>query len=312
MQIVEVSKANANRRLDKFLFQYLNTAPENFIYKMLRKKNITLNESKAKGAEMLQTGDVITLFLSDETIGKFRKVRDIPTAKPLTGIVFENDDYLIVNKPSGLPSHGGMEHKTDHLLGRVLFYLQSTGAYDPSDAFVPALCNRLDVNTSGLVVCGKTLHALQAMNAVFASQALEKEYLTVVDGDMGKVGKTRVLRGYYLKDGKANMARVVSQQTDTPVTTAYTVQAVSPCSKYSLVAVHPITGRSHQIRAHMAAIGHPLVGDKKYGGTPTRFGFGQLLHCQRITIPTMDLSWEAPLPKNLIKCLDEWFEGGNI
>jgi len=307
MQTVEISNANANRRLDKFLFQYLNAAPENFVYKMLRKKNITLNESKAKGAEIVQAGDIIHLYLSDETIEKFRKVREIAEAKPLTGIVYEDDNLLVVNKPAGLPSHGGMEKKDDHLLGRVLFYLQSTNAYDPSDAFVPALCNRLDVNTSGLVICGKTLHALQNINSLFANQGIDKEYLTVVDGELGKVGKSRVLRGYYVKDGKANTARVVTQETDTAVTTAYTVKAISKCGKYTMVAVNPITGRSHQIRAHMAAIGHPLVGDRKYGGSSTKFGFGQLLHCHRLTIPGLGHSWEAPISKNLNKCLEEWF-----
>jgi len=307
MQTVEISNANANRRLDKFLFQYLNAAPENFVYKMLRKKNITLNEAKAKGAEIIQAGDIIHLYLADETIAKFRKVREIAEAKPLTGIVYEDDSLLVVNKPAGLPSHGGMEKKDDHLLGRVLFYLQSTNAYNPSDTFVPALCNRLDVNTSGLVICGKTLHALQQINALFASQGIDKEYLTVVDGELGKVGKSRVLRGYYTKNEKQNTARIGNQETDTAVTTAYTVKQISKCEKYTLVAVNPITGRSHQIRAHMAAIGHPLVGDKKYGGSPTKFGFGQLLHCHKLTIPQLGHTWEAPMPKNLNKCLEEWF-----
>jgi len=309
MQTVEITAANTNRRLDKFLFQYLNAAPENFIYKMLRKKNITLNEARAKGAEQLKAGDVIQLYLADETIEKFRKVREIAAARPLTGIVFEDENLLIVNKPQGLPSHGGMNKKDDHLLGRVLFYLQQTGAYDPSDTFVPALCNRLDVNTSGLVVCGKTLHALQDMNALFANQGLDKEYITVVEGELGKIGKNRVLRGYYQKESKSNVARVVTQETNMAVTTAYTVLAISNDAKYTLVSVNPITGRSHQIRAHFAAIGHPLVGDKKYGGHSTPFGQSQLLHCRRLSIPVQDKSWEAPLPKNLQKCVDEWFGG---
>ena len=311
MQTITITKANTNRRLDKFLFAYLNAAPENFIYKMLRKKNITLNEVRAKGAEQLQDGDTVQLYLSDETIEKFRKTREIATAKPLTGIVYEDDSFLIVNKPQGLPSHS-MAGKTDHLLGRILFYLQESGAYDPSDTFVPALCNRLDVNTSGLVVCGKTLHTLQEMNALFANQMMDKEYITVVEGDLGKVGKSRVLRGYYQKEGKANVARVVNTENTLPVTTAYTVLAVSPDSKYTLVAVNPITGRSHQIRAHFAAIGHPLAGDKKYGGHPTPFGQSQLLHCRRLSAPAQEEShrtWEAPLPPKMQQCVDEWFGG---
>ena len=307
MQKIEVTAANTNRRLDKFLFQYLNTAPQTFIYKMLRKKNITLNGGKAKGAEQLKAGDTITLFLADETIAKFRETRKIAEARPLTGIVFEDDALLIINKPQGLPSHGGINKKDDHLLGRALYYLQSTGAYDPSDTFVPALCNRLDVNTSGLVVCGKTLHALQDMNALFAEQKMDKEYITVVEGNIGKVGKSRVLRGFYQKEGNNNLARVVETETNTIVTTAYTVLDISHDGNYSLVSVNPITGRSHQIRAHFASIGHPLAGDRKYGGHKTPFGQSQLLHCHRLSVADSHITWEAPLPKGLKKCVEEWF-----
>jgi len=304
MQTLEISPQDANRRLDKFLFQYLNEAPENFIYKMLRKKNITINKSKAKGAEMLKAGDEIQLFLSDETIVKFRKAREIAKAKPLTGIVFEDENLLIINKPAGLPSHGGMEGKDDHLLARVLYYLTETGAYDPSDSFVPALCNRLDVNTSGLIICGKTLHALQDMNALFAGRKVDKEYLTIVDGEVGKVGKNRVLHGFYQKNEKTNIAQVINTPNEMAVTTAYTVLAVSQDQKYTLLAVNPITGRSHQIRAHLSAVGHPLTGDKKYGGSMLPGGYRQLLHCRRLSIPSLDKSWEAPLPQRFQKCIE--------
>jgi len=271
---------------------------------MLRKKNITINETKAKGAEMLKAGDEIQLFLADETIAKFRKAREIAVAKPLTGIVFEDENLLIINKPVGLPSHGGMEGKDDHLLNRVLYYLTETGAYNPSDSFVPALCNRLDVNTSGLIICGKTLHALQQLNALFANREIDKEYLTIVDGEVGKVGKNRVLRGFYQKNEKTNTAQVVNIPNEMAVTTAYTVMAVSADSKYTLLAVNPITGRSHQIRAHLSAVGHPLTGDKKYGGSMLPHGYGQLLHCRRLSIPSLDKSWEAPLPPRFQKYMD--------
>jgi len=304
VQTIQIASQDANRRLDKFLFQYLNEAPENFIYKMLRKKNITLNKSKAKGAEMLKDGDEIQLFLSDETIAKFRKAREIAEAKPLTGIVFEDENLLIINKPAGLPSHGGMEGKDDHLLARVLYYLTETGAYDPSDSFVPALCNRLDVNTSGLIICGKTLHALQDMNALFAGRQVDKEYLTIADGEVGKIGKNRVLHGFYQKNEKTNTAQVVNTPNEMAVTTAYTVLAVSQDKKYTLLSINPITGRSHQIRAHLSAIGHPLTGDKKYGGSMLPHGYGQLLHCQRLSIPSLDKSWEAPLPQKFQKYID--------
>jgi len=295
METVTITKKDTDRRLDKFLFHYLNAAPQNFIYKMLRKKNITLNDAKAKGAELLQAGDTVKLFLSDETIEKFRKTRDIKKAKPLDGIVYEDDDVLVVNKPVGLASHGGMESQ-DHLLARILYYLQHTGAYNPADTFVPAICNRLDVNTSGLVVCGKTLHALQKLNDCFAKHMVDKEYLAVVDGNAGEPGKTQVLRGFHQKNKNTNFVTVVKQKTDTPVTTAYTVKEILQGGKYTLLTVNPITGRSHQIRAHLASIGHPLVGDKKYGGSDLPKG-AQLLHCHKITIGELGYEWQAPIPK---------------
>jgi len=307
MQTIQIKKQDSNRRLDKFLFQYLNTAPQNFIYKMLRKKNIVLNDNKARGAEILQADDVVTLFLSDETIEKFRQAREIAKAKPLDGIVYEDDDLLVVNKPAGLPSHGGMEEKSDHLLARILYYLQKTNAYDPSDTFVPALCNRLDVNTSGSVMCGKSLHALQRLNSFFAGHMVDKEYLAVVDGKLGEVGKSRVLKAFYKKNNKTNIAEVVTQKTDTAVTTAYTIKAISKDDKYTLLIVNPITGRSHQIRAHLANIGHPLTGDKKYGGSQITTGGAQLLHCHKLRIAELEKEFEAPLPKNFQKFLDKYF-----
>jgi len=306
MQTIQIEKKDSNRRLDKFLFQYLNTAPQNFIYKMLRKKNIVLNDNKARGAEILQANDIITLFLADETIEKFRQARDIAKAKPLDGIVYEDEDLLVINKPVGLPSHAGIEEKNDHLLARVLYYLQSTNAYNPTDTFVPALCNRLDVNTSGLVMCGKSLHALQKLNSLFATHMVDKEYLAVVDGKLGEVGKTRVLKAFYKKNNKTNIAQVVTQKTDTAVTTAYTIKAISKDDKYTLLAVNPITGRSHQIRAHLASIGHPLVGDKKYGGSQISTGGAQLLHCHRLNIK--ELEFTAPLPKGFQKFLNKYFQ----
>jgi len=353
-----ITPENEGRRLDKFLFAYFNNAPHSFIYKLLRKKRVKLNSRRAIGGESLQTGDELRFFLSQETIDSCRKPRIFATAKPLTDIIFEDDNLLIINKPAGLPSQGGMPEtrKTamasgtsevgkssaegdssegtnpDHLLARMLFYLQEHGNYSPYSDFIPALCNRLDVNTSGLIICGKNLRALQTINALFADRAVNKEYLAVAHGVLGKVGHSKTLEGYYQKDPHTNTALITlnplphhlrnpqdsASHTENPAgktlaITAYTVLATS--KDYSLLSIKPITGRSHQIRAHLASIGHPLAGDKKYGGKPTPYAPAQLLHCLRLELTQQTIlpyppgiAWEAPLPEGFELCLREWFD----
>ena len=301
-----ITPENAGRRLDKFLFAYFNNAPHSFIYKMLRKKRIKLNGARAEGSELLQTGDELRFYLSEETIKSCRKPRIFAAAKPLTDIIFEDENILVVNKPAGLPSQGGMENQ-DHLLARVLFYLQEKG--NSFADFSPAICNRLDVNTSGLVICGKNLRALQTINAMFANREIDKEYTAIAHGNMGKVGDSRTLEGIYKRDPQTNTATITHGTGEPQAITAYTILATA--KNYTLLSVKPITGRSHQIRAHLASIGHPLAGDKKYGGKSTPYAPAQLLHCRKLEITKKPFSksskWEAPLPEGLQKCLREWF-----
>ncbi|MCL2839268.1 MAG: RluA family pseudouridine synthase [Defluviitaleaceae bacterium] len=299
-----ITHENANRRLDKFLFAYFNNAPHSFIYKLLRKKRIKLNGMKATGSEILQSGDELKLYLSEETIQSCRKSKIFPKAKPLTDIIFEDENLLVINKPGGLPSQGGMSDP-DHLLARIHFYLQEKG--EISESFTPAICNRLDVNTSGLVICGKNLRTLQHINGLFAHRQIEKEYTAIAHGIVGKVGETVTLKGTYKKDSTTNTATIIKNNDGVDVVTTYTIQAIS--KNHTLLSIMPITGRSHQIRAHFASIMHPLLGDKKYGGQSTPFAPAQLLHCRRLTI-SQEQSWEAPLPKSFVKCIWEWFGKG--
>lgn len=287
-----ITAENAGRRLDKFLFGYLNEAPHSFVYKMLRKKRIKLNGNRAQGSETLSEGDELKFYLSPETIASFQSERFTKKTAPLTGIIYEDANLLVVNKPPGLPSHGGMDKK-DHLLARVEYYLKD-------HPYIPALCNRLDVNTSGLVVCGKNPRALKETNALFATQGLQKEYLAVVQGIVGNPGDKKILQNFYEKDTTINKAKII-QSGEVQIKTAYTVIATS--KTHTLLRVSPITGKSHQIRVHLASIGHPLAGDKKYGGKPAQYAPGQLLHCHKITTPTH--SWEAPLPTEIIQGLAE-------
>lgn len=286
------------------------------LYKLLRKKRIKLNNTRAEGNEILTAGDILDFYLSPETLAALRGKRTIPPASKLTGIVYEDEELLILNKPAGLPSHGGINGNADHLLARILFYLYENRSYDPQSTFVPALCNRLDTNTGGLVVCGKSLRMLQTCTALFASGGFKKEYLAVVEGRLeGQATKT----GYYQKDEKTNTARItpgdvsVADKTAKRVVTFY--QSLVSTQKYSLLSVQPVTGRSHQIRAHLASIGYPLVGDKKYGGSPTPFAPGQLLHAYRLTLTNtaqedkfpVPSAWTAEPPESFLTFIEMFF-----
>ena len=327
--LLTISVENAGRRLDKFLFSYLNAAPVSFVYKMLRKKRIKLNASRAHGNETLAEGDVLRFYLADDTIKGFRKDVFAREAKPMPEIVFEDENLLIANKPAGLASHGGMEGKSDHLLARLLFYVQEKGEYPPDADFAPGICNRLDINTSGLIVCGKNLKTLQTFNAMFRERKIKKEYLTIVEGIAGYVDETKILENFFAKDENARMAKIKKNPANASaneerglhgkkgikamannsleVITKYTVLATSKTHSYLLV--EPITGRFHQIRAHLAYAGFPLAGDKKYGGKPTQYARNQLLHCHRLIAHELELNLQAPPPENFARCIKDWFGG---
>ena len=310
MHEIVITTADAGRRLDKFLFAYLNNAPHSLVYKLLRKKRIKLNGKRAQGSELLQAGNTITLHISNETLESCRAITQPEKASSHAAldIVYEDGDLLIINKPAGIPSHGGMKSKDTHLLSQALSYLRKTGAYPPGATFTPALCNRLDVNTSGLVICGKNYQAIRAANTLFATPGnIDKEYLAIVDGELSG---SKTLEGRYKKDTAANKAHITQKGEGVPVITAY--KSLAAANGYTLISINPITGRSHQIRAHMAAIGHPLAGDKKYGGKPIQYSKSQLLHCRRLTIAApsalpypIGTTWEAAPPENFTKMINE-------
>jgi 23S rRNA pseudouridine955/2504/2580 synthase len=281
-----ISAANAGRRLDKYLLAVFNTAPRTLLIKLLRKKKIKLNGERATGSELLKEGDEVRLYLSDETLSGMYESPPIPKAKDLTGILYEDSELLVVDKPPGLASQGGAGIR-DHLLARILFYLYSRGAYDSGMDFTPAICNRLDTNTSGVVVCGKTLHALRRTNAAFAQREAKKEYLAAVSisnstcVESTQVGKRIRLAGGYEKDSTTNTAKILPQGRGQEIITEYEVSRLSKCGRYALLRVFPVTGRSHQIRAHLASAGLPINGDKKYG-SPVRGAL--MLHCLRLQI----------------------------
>lgn len=292
MKTITISKNEAGQRLDKLLSKYLNLAPKSFLYKMLRKKNITLNGKRADGSEKTAIGDEVKLFLSDETIGKFSSV-EIPDAHGNLDIIYEDENILLINKPCGMLSQKARPSDIS-LVEHLISYLLREGSVTEASlaVFRPSICNRLDRNTSGIVAAGKSLAGLQAMAEVFKDRSLHKYYLCLAEG---RISKERLIEGYLTKNETVNQVRITEKpdgKDSLLIRTKY--RPVSVCEEATLLEVELITGRSHQIRAHLASIGHPILGDAKYGNPGTnermrqRFGLKyQLLHSWRLELPKL-------------------------
>ena len=256
MREVIVSRGEASRRLDKYLLKYMNSATPGFIYKMLRKKRIKLNSARAEGNETLCEGDIITLYLSDETVSGFISERTAPPPEGGLDIVFEDDDILLINKPAGMLVHSDSPTGTGDLASRLVYYLESRGLL--SNTFTPAPSNRLDRNTSGIVICGKHPAAVRALNEARS----EKLYLTVVSGE---VKKPELLTGYIFKNQSNNESIVSASPIDGSKEIITEYSPIGWGGGITLLCVKLITGKSHQIRAQLKAAGLPILGDPKYG-----------------------------------------------
>lgn len=321
MQTITIKEQEAGQRLDKLLGKYLNLAPKNFIYKMLRKKNIVLNGKKADGAEKLQKGDEIKLFLSEETVEKFSKTLILSNKKNTDKkleILYEDTHILLVNKSVGVLSQKAKE--TDiSLVEMILSYLIEKKELKTEELsfFRPSVCNRLDRNTSGIIIAGKTLLGSQEMSKILKERTADKFYLCLVKG---VIKKESLIEGYLNKEKEKNQVTIKekpSSKEDLPIKTQYIPLANN--GDITLLKVKLITGRSHQIRAHLASIGHPIIGDGKYGQEEINQVFqkkyrlkNQLLHSYQLIMPniTGTLSYlsnkvfSAPLPekfKDIIK-----------
>lgn len=296
MQERKITENESGQRLDKYLGKFLREAPKSFLYKMLRKKNIVLNGKKATGQEKLHTGDCVKLFLSDETIEKFsgKAVRKSSFAKTVKlDIIYEDEHILLLNKPVGMLSQKAKEtdvSAVEHLIG----YLLHSGQISEEElrTFRPSVCNRLDRNTSGLLAAGKSLSGLQELSRLFKERTLAKYYLCPV---VGRVENGAHIHGFLHKDEKTNKVEILSGEVpgSSAIETEYRPLAFGRDA--TLLKVHLITGKTHQIRAHLASIGHPIFGDYKYGGRTVndtyqeRYGLNhQLLHAYRLEMPKQE------------------------
>jgi 23S rRNA pseudouridine955/2504/2580 synthase len=328
MKEFTISHSEEGQRLDKYLNKVLPIAPMSFHYKMLRKKNITLNGKKADGKEKIQAGDVVRFFLSDETFDKFasnnkqnnshfagkstsymsnHKTPILDFSKSGLKILYEDTDILVFDKPAGMLSQKSKPEDisvNDYLLA----YLDS---FQRDSTFVPSVCNRLDRNTSGIILCGKSLIGSQELGRMLKERSLAKYYRCIVIGRLNAAELT----GYLRKDEKTNkiiFSENYFKGSDRIETAWKPIRVINvfgtPCTE---LEVHLITGKTHQIRGHLSGIGHPILGDYKYGQRSINevckknYGFSsQLLHAYKVVFPSKltklpdlaGLTLTAPLP----------------
>lgn len=278
MRCITIGPNEAGQRLDKFLHKYMKEAPAGFFYKMMRKKNIVLNGCKCTGGEKLQAGDELKFFMAEETLAKFgaAAVQRCDTAEydrafsafgPLR-IVYEDAHILAVNKPAGILSQ--KSKPADLSLNEWLIgYLLHGGQTDAAQlcTFHPSVCNRLDRNTSGLVLCGKSLEGTRFLTELIRERGIRKFYRLMIMGTLLQDGE---LTAWLKKDEKSNQVQVLSHNAAgaQPIKTglhSLSVGTLPGGLGFTCAEVELFTGKTHQIRAHLSSIGHPLLGDPKYG-----------------------------------------------
>ena len=265
MKSFTIEKNDADQRLDKFLTKSCPKLPKALMYKYIRIKRIKVNGKRAEISTRLSVGDKVDMYINDEFFEKKETVYDFMSASKSIDIVYEDENIILLNKKVGLLSHPDETEYVDTLITRVKRYLFEKGEWHPDEetSFTPALVNRIDRNTSGIVICAKTAEALRILNQKMKDRELHKIYLCIVHGKMNK--DKELLEGYLVKDEKKNKV-FVSKKPKEGAKLIRTGYKVLGCRDgLSLLEINLLTGRTHQIRAHLASVGHPLVGDGKYG-----------------------------------------------
>lgn len=263
-----INENDADQRVDKFIQKTMKTMPKSLMYKYIRNKKIKVNRKRCEISQRLQVGDTMQCYIPEEfyEAATMRSFLQVPNA---LDVVYEDDAVLLMNKPKGLRAHSDTSEVQDNLADRLLHYLYCKKEYDPTteQSFTPALCHRIDRNTQGLVIAAKTAAALRCMNEKIALRQVEKKYLCIVQGNLKKKQDHIVL--YHRKNEK-NTAEVIDREREgyTRMETGYRV--LQEAERYSLVEVELHSGKSHQIRALMSWLGHPLLGDVKYGARKTK------------------------------------------
>lgn len=318
MKEIIIDSSAANQRFDKFLKKYFSASSNGFIYKMLRKKNIILNDKKDDGSSILLEGDTIKVFFSDETFDKMRgldnSADEYNYLKRLNynlDVIYEDDNIIACNKPADMLSQ--KSKASDISINEyIISYLINERNYSIEDyrLFHPSISNRLDYNTTGVILGAKTLQGQQELSLALKERTIDKYYICIVKG---KVAKDILLKGSLTKNKRTNMVKIIADENEPQIETD--IKVISSNNDISLLRIHLITGKTHQIRAHLSSINHPIIGDIKYGDNKINNYYkdkynlnSQALHSY-ITI-YKEIEIKAPLPEVMKQIIEDKY--GNM
>lgn len=265
---IRITENESGQRVDRFLRKYLKEYTLGDIYKLFRKNRVKLNTKRVKENHMLEVGDLLQLYIEKPDIEE-RQEQTLLKPSQNIDLIYEDANIMITNKPAGLLTHPDKPGDTDTLIDRALYHIGRKNGAAESQTFSPAVCNRLDRNTSGIVIIAKNYKTLKAVNHSIRERWIKKLYICIVAGKLEKSGE---IKGFLKKDQELNLVSVTEadEGDGKEIHTNYKTLGVSDVinelgRQFSLLEVELITGRSHQIRAHFASLGHPIAGDMKYG-----------------------------------------------